>query len=154
MHPEKVMPHVQRACRCAPRVRLKRAVMRVSKFQLLPMTDSSKNGQPPHAERRARPRLYVQGRARVLLPPARAFDAEMVDISEGGVCLTSPVELAPGTWCHLRIEIPATAAQLSVSGHVCFCIEQHGSYRVGVHCTASDGLLAAVHDRGSGQSSE
>lgn len=114
------------------------------------MSDPSTSEQPPGDERRAKRRLYVQGRARVLLMPARAFDAEMVDISEGGVCLTSPVELAIGTWCHLRIEMPPEpSAQLSVSGHVCFCIEQHGVYRVGVHCTDSDSLVAAVRDRES-----
>jgi hypothetical protein len=41
---------------------------------------------------------------------------------------------------------PGTAAQISMSGHVC-CIEQHGAYRVGVHCADSDSLIAAVHDR-------
>ena len=112
------------------------------------MNGSSTDDSPPIAERRAQRRVYVQGRARLLLTPARTFNVEMVDISEGGVCMTSPVELAPGTWCHLRIEMPPTpAAQLSVSGHVCFCIEQHGAYRVGVHCTDSDSLVAAVRDR-------
>jgi hypothetical protein len=101
------------------------------------------------SERPARRRHYVQGRARVLLPPARSFDAEMVDISEGGVCLTSPVEVAIGTWCDLRIEMPPRpAAQILVSGYVCFCVEQHGAYRVGVHvgvhCADSDSLVAAV----------
>lgn len=119
------------------------------------MSDPFTGEQPPRAERRAKCRLYVQGRARVLLLPARVFDAEMVDISEGGVCLTSPVELAPGTWCHLRIEMPPTpAVQLSVSGHVCFCIEHHGVYRVGVHCSESDSLVAAVRDRESAKPSE
>lgn len=119
------------------------------------MNDPPINEPPPPAERRAKRRVYVQGRARVLLLPARAFDAEMVDISEGGVCLTSPIELAPGTWCHLRIEMPpAPAVRLSVSGHVCFCIEQHGVYRVGVHCADSDSLVAAVRDRESVQPSE
>ena len=112
------------------------------------MNGSSTGDQPPISERRAQRRLYVQGRARLLLPPARSFNVEMVDISEGGVCMTSPVELAPGTWCHLRIEMPPTpAAPLSVSGHVCFCIEQHGVYRVGVHCADSDSLVAAVRKR-------
>ena len=119
------------------------------------MNDPSTSEQPPRAERRTQGRLYVQGRARVLLMPARVFDAEMVDISEGGVCLTSPVEPAPGTWCHLRIEMPpAPAVQLSVSGHVCFCIEQHGVYRVGVHCADSESLVAAVRDRESAPPSE
>jgi hypothetical protein len=113
---------------------------------------SSTDDPPPIAERRAQRRLYVQGRARWLLAPACTFNVEMVDISEGGVCLTSPVELAPGTWCHLRIEMPPTpAAQLSVSGHVCFCIEQDGAYRVGVHCIDSDRLVAAARDRESAQ---
>ena len=115
----------------------------------LPM-NAPTDDQPLHPERRAQRRLYVQGRARVLLAPARSFDAEMVDISEGGVCMTSPVELALGTWCHLRIEMPpAPAVQLSVSGQVCFCIERHGVYRVGVHCNDSDSLVAAVRDRES-----
>src|SRR5687768_388999 len=112
------------------------------------MNGSSTDDQQPRAERRMQHRLYAQGRARVLLTPARSFDAEMVDISEAGVCMTSPIELAPGTWCHLRIEmLPAPAAQLSVSGRVCFCIEQHGVYRVGVHCSDSERLVAAVRDR-------
>ena len=103
--------------------------------------------QPPHNERRSKQRFHVQGRARVLLRPARVFDVEMVDISAAGVCLTSPVELRPGTWCHLRIEMPAPEANLSVSGQVCFCIEQHGAFRVGVHCPHSPELEGAVRDR-------
>jgi hypothetical protein len=115
------------------------------------MKGSSTNNPPPSAERRASDRVHVRGRARVLLAPSRAFDAEMVDISEGGVCLTSPFELTLGTWCHLFLDMPAApATQLSVSGHVCFCIEQHGVYRVGVHCADSQRLLAAVRAREPG----
>ena len=85
----------------------------------------------------------------MLLRPARVFDVDMIDISEAGVCLTSPVELAPGTWCHLRIEMPSAGTDLSVSGQVCFCIERHGAFRVGVHCPHSESLAAAA--RSSGQ---
>ena len=116
------------------------------------MNGSPTDDQQPRGEKRAQRRVYVQGRARVLAAPAMSFDAELVDISEGGVCMTSPVELALGTWCHLHIEMPqASAAQLSVAGQVCFCIEQHGVYRVGVHCADSDSLVAAVRDRESDQ---
>jgi len=86
----------------------------------------------------------------VLLPPARSFNADTVDISEGGVCLTSPIALTPGTWCDLRIHVPASPdPDISVSGHVCFCIESHGAYRVGVHCVESKALTDAVrqHER-------
>jgi hypothetical protein len=100
--------------------------------------------QPPQTERRAHQRYHLQGRARVLARPARVFDVEMVDISAAGVCLTSPVELRPGTWCHLRIELPSPRTNLSVSGQVCFCIEQHGAFRVGVHCPNSSDLEDAV----------
>ena len=112
------------------------------------MTGSSPHDQDStKSERRAHRRLYVQGRALVLLPPARSFRAETVDISEGGVCLTSPVGLTPGTWCHLRIHVPtASTPELSLSGHVCFCIEFHGVYRVGVHCSESESLIDAVRE--------
>jgi hypothetical protein len=95
-------------------------------------------------ERRGSQRLHAPGRARVLLRPARVVDVDMIDISEAGVCLTSPVELAPGTWCHLRIELSPSGTDLSVSGQVCFCIERQGAFRVGVHCPHSESLAAAV----------
>lgn len=97
------------------------------------------------AERRASRRLPVRGDARVLLTPARTFVAEAVDISESGVCLTSPIELAAGAWCHLQIRIPSLPGpEISVSGQVCFCIGHHGAYRVGVHCAQAESLAEAV----------
>lgn len=118
---------------------------------MLLMTErSSKDQNSTGDERRSHRRLYVNGRALVLLPPARSFKAETVDISESGVCLTSPVELTPGTWCHLRIHMPAASdPDISVSGHVCFCIEYHGAYRVGVHCVESEVLTDAVRQHDS-----
>lgn len=81
----------------------------------------------------------------MLLRPARSLKVEALDISEAGVCLTSPVELPPGTWCHVRILLPANrTAEVSIVGHVCFCIERQGAYRIGIHCAESDSLLAAV----------
>lgn len=89
-------------------------------------------------ERRVNPRQAVNGRASVSCYPGLTFDAETVDISEGGICLTSPVALEPGTPCQLEVEIhPEPVTHISVSGRVCFCIEQAGHYRVGVQCSIS-----------------
>jgi PilZ domain-containing protein len=79
-----------------------------------------------------------------LLLPARVVDVDMIDISEAGVCMTSPVELAPGTWCHLRIEMPVVGTDFSLSGQVCFCIERQGAFRIGVHCPHSESLAAVM----------
>src|SRR5690349_4046938 len=113
------------------------------------MTERSPHDQnPAKGDRRSHQRHYVRGRAVVLLPPARSFKAEAVDISEGGVCLTSPVEVTPGTWCHLRINLLAsTGPDISISGQVCFCVEFNGVYRVGVHCLEAQALVDAVRDR-------
>lgn len=101
-------------------------------------------------ERRAGQRRSVRGRASVLCSSDRSFDADTVDISEGGVCLTSPVALQPGTLCRLNIEIhPTPVIHVSVSGRVCFCVEQHDQYRVGFQCSETPELAAAVYRRES-----
>lgn len=108
---------------------------------------SPRDHNPDTSERRARRRLYVQARAVVLLPQELSLEVETVEISEEGVCLTSPIELVPGTWCRLRIQLlPASATEISVSGRVCFCIEQRGVYRIGIHCAESHGLVAAFRE--------
>jgi hypothetical protein len=48
------------------------------------MNGSPTDDQQPRGEKRAQRRVYVQGRARVLTTPSGSFDAELVDISEGG----------------------------------------------------------------------
>lgn len=102
------------------------------------------DGSRTSIERRRSERRSVHGRASVLCS-GRSFEAEAVDISESGVCLTSPVALYPGTSCRLTMEVhPAPLMRICVSGSVCFCIEQRGQYRVGVHCSESADLVAAV----------
>ena len=74
-------------------------------------------GSSPPIERRDSHRLSVFGRASVSCYPEPAFNAEAVDISEHGVCLTSPVALTPGTLCELAVEIcPAPVSALPLEG--------------------------------------
>jgi hypothetical protein len=113
---------------------------------------SSEGGSSAPIERRVSHRRSVLGRASVSCHPESAFDADAVDISEGGVCLTSPVALQPGTLCQLKLEIhPAPVTHVCVSGRVCFCIEQSGHYRVGVQCSETPEFAAAVRRREAGE---
>ncbi len=96
------------------------------------------------SERRSSRRHYIRARALVDAPDG-SFQAEAVDVSISGVCLTSPVALQPGTYCRLQVELYGnTSPTIAVAGRVCFCIEDHGQFRVGVHCADADKLVAAV----------
>lgn len=86
------------------------------------------------SERRSAHRTYVRGRASVEVEHQRSFQADMIDVSDAGVCLTAPIALEPGTLCRLEIDVERPQRHLSLTGRVCFCVEDHGGYRVGFHC--------------------
>jgi hypothetical protein len=108
--------------------------------------------EPPsgHPDRRRNPRASMKGRASVLIAGGGAIEGETVDISDSGVCLTLPTALQLGDLYRLNLEMrtePQT--EVTIVGRVCFCIQQSGGYRVGVHCSDLDTICSLARRQGS-----
>jgi hypothetical protein len=85
------------------------------------------------AERRQEPRTFARARVSVVLNESRTLDGEAVDVSSAGVCVTLAEPLQLGALYRLNLE-GASMKDRNLMGRVCFCLPQHESYRVGLHC--------------------
>jgi PilZ domain-containing protein len=86
------------------------------------------------SERRSAQRAYARGRASVAVGHQLSFQADMIDVSEAGVCLTAPMAIEPGTLCRLEIDVEQPRRHFTLTGRVCFCVSDREHYRVGFHC--------------------
>lgn len=96
--------------------------------------DSAEEVQPPVADRRRQQRLPTRGTALVKFQ-RQELQADTVDISPHGVCLTLPRALEVGSSCELDLEIfGAAQRRTSVVARVCFCLQGKDGYRIGLNC--------------------
>jgi len=81
-------------------------------------------------ERRRYFRCPVQVSTFVTLGSAPEFTATSVNISEGGIAITSPARIQAGDKLKLRIQLPGTSEALTMSGEVCWT---DAAGRSGIH---------------------
>ena len=100
-------------------------------------------------ERRISPRKVVSLRARVVLPDDTTLDGHAVDLSRTGIGLASPRMLQAGQDCQLLIDLAACGEEieLKLAGRVCYCREQAGKFRAGLHFVGLDAYAARLLDQ-------
>ena len=81
-------------------------------------------------ERRRYFRCPVQISTFVTVGSAPEFAATSVNISEGGIAISSPTPLQVGAQLKLRVQLPDTSESLTMSGEVCWT---DASGRSGIH---------------------
>lgn len=102
------------------------------------MAESPVEDLRPVAERRRQQRLPIRGSAIVRIQ-RRKIQADTVDISAHGVCLTLPRALEAGSTCQLDLQVPgASKRSTSVVARVCFCLQGKNGYRVGLNCSLEE----------------
>jgi hypothetical protein len=100
--------------------------------------DSAEELQRPAADRRRQQRLPTRGAALVRFQ-RRELQADTVDISPHGVCLTLPCALDVGSTCELDLKVlGASQRRTSVVARVCFCLQGKDGYRIGLNCALED----------------
>ncbi|HMN43752.1 MAG TPA: PilZ domain-containing protein [Povalibacter sp.] len=100
------------------------------------MRDSGRFEPPFGSERRGQARLPVRGFAVV---QGRRGQAQAVDISASGVCLSLSYPLKVGETYRLDLEIHGEPPRVrSVLARVCFCLASNGTYRIGFNCALAD----------------
>lgn len=91
-------------------------------------------------ERRSGIRKLVRLSATLEMEGAAPLAARTVEISQGGVALSSPLNLKPGGRCLIRIALPAKTPQplLAVRAAVVYSVlsQRDGGFRVGVQFQA------------------
>jgi hypothetical protein len=100
-------------------------------------------------EKRISPRKVVSLRARVVLPDDTILDGHAVDLSRTGIGLTAPRMLQTGHECKLLIDLSACGEEieLKLAGRVCYCREQAGNFRAGLHFIGVDAYAARLIDQ-------
>lgn len=102
------------------------------------MRDSGRFEPPFGSERRSQARLPVRGFA-IIRGRRGQVQAQAVDISASGVCLSLSHPLEVGETYRLDLEIYGEPPRVkSVLARVCFCLASNGAYRIGFNCALAD----------------
>lgn len=104
------------------------------------------------SERRAAPRKAISVRARVVVEGAAALDVDTIDLSHGGVCITSrqPLNLELSCIIEIAIGVPELGSPPLLRAAVCYCARlKSGKYRIGLKFThvsieAAELIVAAL----------
>jgi len=112
-----------------------------------PIEDAAFSFEWTGADRRESPRKVLRVRARVGLPDETMVDARTVDLSSGGLSLTSSLQLKPDQECFVELELGAFGIESTppIRTRVCYCVPFRASdFRTGVQFLQIDAAIAAL----------
>jgi c-di-GMP-binding flagellar brake protein YcgR len=91
------------------------------------------------AERRAKARKTIRARTWLHVGRGNPLEASTVDLSYGGLCVTSNQPLSPGQECQVELDVhvPSDAPRRVLPSRVCHCAAlRTGEYRIGLRFTS------------------
>lgn len=106
----------------------------------------------PASDRRTNPRKAIRVRARIMVEGETLLDADTIDLSHGGVSITSKQPLNLGQNCIIELGsgIPEIASPPVLQAGVRYCARlREGQYRIGLQFTfvsieAAELIVAAL----------
>jgi hypothetical protein len=106
----------------------------------------------PANDRRATPRTAIRVRARIMIEGETLLDVDTIDLSHGGVSITSkhPLNLGQNCIIELGVGVPEIASPPVLRAAVRYCARfKEGEYRIGLQFTfvsieAAELIVAAL----------